>query len=285
MPIYVESVDGLRQEPLNQKAFNSFSIKQSISGELSMNFVTIKDDNNPGHELLEPQSKVHINGYDFTVKNFSENTYTKTVTALSTLFELKTNQVRGKIEGSVSLRQRVEFALANTGWIPLFDNVIENINVSIEEFGDDNSISLLEAIKEAYNVEYQIRPNNVIYFAREIGPDLDYVYRYRHNINEVVLVEDSTNLTTTIEGFGAGSLRERYTSPNVDVFGVLEAPVFRDDRYTVRENLIEKLRSLVQDVPTLAISSSIPEITQRAIGERVWLNYEPLGINMKVRIV
>ena len=65
----------------------------------------------------------------------------------------------------------------------------------------------------------------------------------------------------------------------------MEAEPIHDDRFTDARVLTEYIASQLLDVPELAIESSIPELTEREIGERVWLIYEPLGIEMQTRIL
>ena len=93
-------------------------------------------------------------------------------------------------------------------------------------------------------------PNKQLYFAKEIGGDNDYQYRYKHNISSIVLQEDTTNLATYIKGFGKDDLTVDYTSPNIDIFGRREEEPVKDERFTDATALLNYIKSKLQDDTT-----------------------------------
>ncbi|MEH7463823.1 phage tail protein [Bacillus thuringiensis] len=103
---------------------------------------------------------------------------------------------------------------------------------------------------------------------------------------------DSKGLTTYIKGSGK-DLEAEYRSPMADLFGEIHAQPFSDERFTVKENLIEKLKTLVNDTPNVSITVDFvdflrmdyPEEIPPDEGDAIYLIYEPLGIDLTTRIV
>lgn len=281
---YVTNLDGSQFEPLINIG-TDFKMEQSVNGTFIVSFSVFPSPQNTGYDLLQSESIVTMEGYDFKVKQYSSTDYSKKITAVSTFFEHSKTRVNGVFSGSHTLVNHLAFALDGTGWTYTVDSSIANQANYISDFGDDNVISLVDKICKYHECEYVILPNNQLYFAKEIGADNDHQYRYKHNISDVVLVEDSTNLYTFIRGYGADGLEVSYTSPNADIFGFLEAEPISDERFTDANALGNYIKNSITDVPELAIESKIPELTNREIGERVWLIYEPLNIEMQTRIL
>ncbi|WP_342575518.1 prophage endopeptidase tail family protein [Solibacillus sp. FSL K6-1781] len=281
---YVTSLDGSQVEPLINIG-TDFKLEQSVDGTFTVSSSCFPGENNPGYDLLKSETVITVENNDFKVKQYRDSVYSKNITALSIFFEQSKTQRHGIFSGSHTLNNQLNFVLAGTGWTFTVDSSIANITNYITDFGNDNIVSLVNKICKYHACEYQILPNNRLHFAKEIGPDEDYQYRYKHNVSDVVLIEDSTNLYTYIKGFGADGLEVDYTSPNVSVYGFKEAPPIRDDRFKDRAALLNYIKNSLKDVPDLAIESKIPELTNRAIGERIWLIYEPLGIEIQTRIL
>lgn len=282
--LYVTSLDGSQVEPLINIS-SDFKLEQSTDGTFQVSFSCFYSENNPGYNILRSESIITVDGNDFKVKQYNDTAFSKTVTAVSIFFELSKTQKIGIFTGSHTLNNHLNFAFAGTGWAYTVDTAIANLINPIENLGDENIISLVEKITNYHQVEYIILPGKNVRFAKQVGSDNDFQYRYKHNVSDVVLKEDTTNLYTFIRGFGADELQVSYTSPNTSVFGRLEAAPIKDDRFTNATALTNYIKNSISDVPELAIESRIPELTSRETGERVWLIYEPLNIEMQTRIL
>lgn len=281
---YVTSLDGSQVEPLINIG-TDFKMEQSVDGTFTVSFSCFPSDNNPGYNLLRSESIITVEGNDFKVKQYSDTAFSKTITAVSTFFELSKTQKDGIFSGSHTLNNHLTFALTGTGWTFTVDSAVANVTNFITNFGDENIIALVNKICKYHQVEYIILPNKTVHFAKQIGGDYDYQYRYKYNVSDVTLVEDSTNLYTFVRGYGADGLAVSYTSPNLSVFGKKEPDPIRDDRFTNAAALTNYIKNSITDVPELAIESRIPELTSRETGERIWLIYEPLNIEMQTRIL
>ena len=282
--IYVTSLNGSMVEPLINIG-TDFKLEQSTDGTFQVSFSCFPGENNPGYDILRSESIVTVDGNDFKVKQYSDTAFSKTITATSIFFELSKVQKIGIFSGSHTLNNHLNFAFTGTGWTYTVDSAVSNITNFIENLGDDNIISLIEKITKYHQVEYIIMPGKTVRFAKQVGPDNDFAYIYKHNVSDVVLTEDTTNLYTFIRGFGANDLQVSYTSPNLSTFGRLEAAPVRDERFTNTSALTNYIKNSITDVPELAIESRIPELTSRETGERVWLIYEPLNVEMQTRIL
>lgn len=276
--------DGSQVEPLI-KIGTDFNMEQIVDGTFTVSFSCFPGENNPGYELLKSESIITVDGNDFRVKVFADNVYSKSVTALSIFYDHLKTYRHGTFEGSHTLNNHINFALQGTGWTFTADANIANVTNYIRSFGNDNVIKLVQKICKYHECEFQILPNKQLFFAKEIGGDNDYQYRYKHNISSIVLQEDTTNLATYIKGFGKDDLTVDYTSPNISIFGRREEEPVKDERFTDATALLNYIKSKLQDEPQLAIETTIPELVARENGERVWLIYEPLGVEMSTRIL
>lgn len=281
---YVTSLDKTQVEPLINIG-DDFKMDQTVDGVLTVSFTSFPSPNNPGYDILKPETVVNVDGYDLKVKQYSDTEYSKSIVATSTFFELGKTRVGGLDGGTVTLDQAVKILLTGTGWTYSIDPSIADIYKLLPNFGNDNRIALNDRVISLWECEYVIMPNNHIHYATEIGPDNDYQYRYKHNISDVVVKEDTANIFTVIKGTGANDITATYRSPNADIYGELEAPPFSDSEIPDQAKLLEVLRKEINDKPELAIESNSPELTNRDIGERVWLIYEPINIEMKTRIL
>ena len=280
----VISLDGTQEEPLT-KIGKDFKMEQSVDGTFTVSFSTFAG-YNPAFDLLQSESVVAIADYKFKVKQFSKKRNGKTVAAINEFFELAGTRIDSIFGGSHTLANHLNFILGGTGWHYTIDPSIADITNYIDKLGDSNRIALIEKLCKYHQCEYIILPGNMrVHFAKQVGGDDDYQYRYKHNISEVVLKEDTNDLYTFIKGYGADGLEVSYTSPNASIFGIKEADPIRDERFTDPVALTEYIKAQLQDVPELAIESRIPELTERETGERIWLIYEPLGIELQTRIL
>ncbi len=282
--IYVNSLNGNQVEPLINIS-DDFKMEQSVDGTFTVSFTCFSSPNNVGYSLLRSESKITVEDNEFIIKQYNENIFSKSVVATSVFFENSKVQRRSIFSGNHTLRNHLDFALAGIDWEYTADSDIINTVNYIENLGDENIVSIIEKIVKAHAIEYQILPNNRLHFAKELGPSLDYQYRYKYNVSDVVMTEDSSNLYTVIRGYGADGLEVAYTSPNVSIFGVKEKDSIRDDRFTNAQSLMNYIKNQITDVPEMAIESKTLELTERSIGEKIWFLYEPLNIEMQTRIL
>lgn len=280
---YVTSLDGSQVEPLHGWG-TDFNLSQSVDGTLTVSSTVLATTNNPGYNVLASESVVTIDDLNFRVKQFAPGIGSKQFTAVSDFFDHNATWIHGIFSGSHTAANHAQFALAGTGWTAVIDSSLAGTNY-IPNFGNDSSVALIQKLCKYHQCEFAILPNKRIYLAKQIGPDNDYQFRYKHNVSDVVLKEDTSKLRTYIKGYGKDGLTVEYESPNAAIFGRREAEPVKDERFTDATALLNYIKLKLQDEPELAIESRIPELVNREIGERVWLFYEPLGVAMQTRIL
>lgn len=267
-------------EPLNK--YQGFLMEEEVNGAFTVSFTSFFHENNPGHELIEEESIITVDGYDFRIKQLKESNNRKSVTAISTFYDLVGHRQEEIYGGTRTFNQFATFIFSGTGWT--FTSDVTG-SALIPNFGTDNVIKLVQGLCQVYECEFKILPNNRIHFAKEIGPDNDAQYRYGHNIKALSKSVDTTNLRTQIRGYGADNLVVTYTSPNVDRFGLIKAEPVHDDRFTISANLIEYIARQLIDYPEVSFELDAVELINKELGERVWLIYELMGIEFQTRVL
>lgn len=101
-------------KPLNQ--ITGFEMQEEVNGALTVSFTSFYVENNPGHELLQEESLLDVEGYEFRIKQLKESINRKSVTALSSYFD-NSGVIQTEIYGGTrTLSEFVMFALTGTGW-------------------------------------------------------------------------------------------------------------------------------------------------------------------------
>lgn len=276
----VTNLSGLA-EPLNN--IQGFEMNEEVNGAFTVSFTSFNVDNNPGHVLMEEESIISVEGYDFRVKQLKESFNFKNIIAVSTFYDLGAHQQGDIYGGTRTFDEFIAFTLAGTNWTYANTDVIGS--AFIPNYGEDNVIKLLQSLCAAFKCEYKIMPNSHVLFAKEIGPDNEAQYRYGHNVETLSKSTDTTNLRTRIKGYGADGLTIIYTSPNSGIYGIIDAEEITDDDLITADELTDRLKQELIDYPEVTIELDSIELTDKELGERVWLIYEPIGIEFQTRIL
>ena len=262
--------------------FKDVEIVEEVSGSLTLSFTSFNFENK-AHHLLKEEEIVNVDGYDFVIKQINESTYTKQVAAVSTFFKLGGKYTHEIYGGTRTIRQFLDFIFKDTGWTYSYTG--NNPYIFIPNFGEDNKLKLIQDFIAVAKIEYKIEPKNHVVFKKEIGTDNNAQYRYGHNISALNKSVDTTDLVTRVKGIGANGLKVTYTSPYADSFGIIEAEPIVNDEVDDPDILLEHIKNNIQDVPLLAIELDAIELRDRELGEKVWLIYEPLKVDMQSRIL
>lgn len=271
-------------EALN--GIQGFEMVKDTDGNFSTQFSSfpILDKwSNPGHALIEEESVIDVEGFLFRVKQLKETRTRKEVTAISTFYDLKGVRQDTIYGGTRTFNEFATFTLQGTGWTFSTTDVTESR--FIENFGEENVIKLIEALCATFECEYEIMPGNHVIFAKQIGGDYESQYRYGHNVKALYKNVDTTNLRTEITGYGADGLIVTYLSPNHVKYGIHKADPVRDDQYSESDSMLELLKRTLVDYPEATFEMETVELTNKELGERVWLIYEPMGLEFQTRIL
>lgn len=272
-------------EPLNQ--ISNFEMEQEIKGNFTISFNTFNVNNNPAYRILQEESIITVEGHDFRVKQMKETRNAKQITAINTFFDLIDTRKNKIFGGTRTFEQFASFCLDSTPW--RFTSDVSGSRL-IENFGDNNVIALVTALCQVYECEYVIMPNNRIHFSKQVGGDYDAQYRYGYNVKALSKSVNTTNLKTYIEGYGAasesgGQLFVSYESPYASKSGKREANPVHDDRFTNGQALVDHIKGMLTDFPEVTFELDSIELTNKELGERVWLIYEPMGMEFQTRIL
>lgn len=274
--------DGLGQtESLTN--IQGFDMVKEVNGAFKVSFTSIFDQNNAGYDLLKEESIIEIDGYTFRVKQFKETNNRKNITANSTFFDLKGKRQEVIFAGTRTLEEFIGFTLQNTG--VTFENRDVTESKLIPNFGIGDVLDLIQTICIAFECEYDIQPGDHVIFAKQIGGEYDAQYRYGHNVQTLSKNVDTTNLRTRIKGTGGNGLEVVYTSPNHATFGIIDAEPIVNEQITESDSMTEHLKQQITDYPEATFEFDTAELTEKELGERVWLIYEPMNLEFMTRVL
>lgn len=264
---------------------NGVENMEQVNGEYSLSFVCFNTKNNEhAYPLVQEESIVELDGHEFRIKQMTEVRDRKEVHAQHIFFDLVDHYQEGTYGGTHTLDEFATYALKDTGFT--FENVDVTGGAFIPNFGEGNVVALIRQICDAFGCEYQIMPDKHLRFAKQIGADKDEQFRYKHNIKTLKKSVDTTKLATAIKGYSANGLVVEYHSPNEAIYGTRWAEPIKDDRYTIAESLLERLKQELVDVPEVSIELELSQLGfDVELGDRVWVIYEPLGIDFQTRVM
>lgn len=258
---------------------------EQVNGEYSLSFVCFNTKNNEhAYPLVQEEATVELDGHEFRIKQMTEARDRKEVHAQHIFFDLVDHYQEGTFGGTHTLDEFVQYALNGTGWT--FESVDVAESAFIPNFGEGNVVALIRQICDAFGCEVQIMPGRHLRFAKQIGEDKDEQFRYKHNIKTLKKSVDTTKLATAIKGYGANGLVVEYRSPNEVIYGTRWAEPIKDERYTIAESLLERLKQELVDVPEVTVELELSQLGfDVGLGDRVWVIYEPLGIDFQTRVM
>ncbi|WP_332606876.1 phage tail protein [Bacillus spizizenii] len=203
--------------------------------------------------------------------------------------DLRDNYVYETVSGVKAYRpdKALEIALKGSGYDYEINNEGLATSVSIENYGDGNSLTLLNSIADKFGAEYEC-VDSTVYFAKEIGRVTDNQIRYKYNVNDPQQEIDTSDLKTYIRGFGKG-VQAEYTSPLASVFGIRHADPVRDERYTQQSELLARIKRDLHDQIDISISLTYVELRRMGVqdirkGDYVWCIIDPFDIDVRLRV-
>lgn len=277
----VTTLNGATTAPITD--YKDDEMYEEVLGDFTLSFASFFTPENVGHALLTEESIVEADGHKFRIKQVTTTHHTKRVTAVHTYFDNADKRKYDIYGGTRTLNEFLTYTLAGTGWT--YVNVDITGSAFIPNYGNDNVVTLIDALCGAFNCEFKINANNTLTFSKSIGPNRDAVYRFKSNIRGLQHDVDTTKLKTVIRGTGGNGLNVTYRSPNASVFGDKEAEPIYDEDIATSSEMIARLRQEITEDPEVTIEVDTIELTEKELGERVWLIYEPLGIEFQTRIL
>lgn len=280
------------------------SRKQAVNGNRSLSFLLPKTDVNAhAFSLVEEECFItdQSTGHRYRIKQLEQRvagqTPVKSVTAMHEFFDLidvyKYNTLSNGVK---TISVIMDFIFANTGWTY---NIVEAFdNLEFENFGDDNCIALFNKALQRYRCEFELRSDKHVTIRRLIGIDADLQFRYNHNVKTFKHTIDTSNLSTYIRGEGKPNdkgvpvVTAEYTSPNAAIFGIRHAKPYSNETIIHQPTLLASLKRQLIDAPEVSIELEFSVLKDAGylsekpgLGDRVPTIYEPLGIDLDLRVM
>ena len=259
-------------------------------------------------DLIEYESSIIFNGQEFIIKKMTKNVVgglvTKQIVATHIYYTIQDGYQYEKVTGTKSINQLLThiFKAGNRGFTwEVIDPNKKFLTVQQENFGDGNYLKLINEILSDYNAV--VIPNNkhlMFYPISEYGQKVEEQIRYKYNTDEVTFDIDTYSLKTQIKGYGKlkdGINTENpkdsdyvftpitYTSPESETWGIRIQDPVTDERYTISRNMLERLKSDLQDYPSISGSVTLKWKISPQKGDYVPFIYEPLNINTYIQVV
>lgn len=278
-----------QNEQMNERFELAFSVGLSGKNEI-------------GYDMAAHESSVFLGGQEFVIKKVSEsasgNTLTKKVNAVHVSYTVQDYYQYAVRTGTMRIATMLSHALSSNHLDFSYEADDPDglfTSVERENFGDANALKLLQDITKDFGA-VMVADNKHFRFVpqEQFGEKTNEVIRYRYNTDQAEISIDTYDLRTQIRGFGKkkeGSDTEyvftpvTYTSPAVERWGLRIAQPVRDERYTVRQSMLERLERELSDQPSVSGTVSLTKQTNVRMGDYVRFVYEPLRINQFVQIV
>lgn len=257
-----------------------FEMVETLNEGYSLSFNVLSKDRY--YSLVEEWQTVTVEGHEFVIIKMKELPTYKQVEAIHSFYRLIGTRQEQILGGTRSINDFLQHVFNGTGW--RYETDVTG-SALIANFGVGNIVELVNQICAAFNCEYQLLPNKVVRFSKQIGGDNKAQYRYKKNVAAIAKTIDISDVYTKITAEGADGLQVVYTSPNAKAFGEIVAEPIKDERYTVRESLIEFARQNLKDEPSLSIELDVIETGNKTIGEKVYLIYEPMDFMAQTRVL
>ncbi|KAA8455236.1 phage tail protein [Weissella paramesenteroides] len=169
-----------------------------------------------------------------------------------------------------------------------------------DNWGMKNKLSLFNDVIDSMGGEFEINGTLVSIF-KNVGSDLSTIVRHGFNLSDMSLENDNTDFVTYGEGFGAYADQENqtgerlhvtYTSPLAKTFGKLHAEPIDDQRYTIKDNLLQAIKDKVDGSFAVSIKLSLYDLTAAGypykmanVGDWLLAIDENLDFKQKIRII
>lgn len=299
--IFIQDYEKTKKEILTDYDKSTFTENWQENETWEISFTIVKTKfNELAFDLVDYENSVFFNGQEFIVKQMGVSAegaaITKTVTATHIYYTMQDGFQYDTITGTRSINQLLAhvFKPDNRGFTwNVVDPNKKFLPVEQENFGNGNYLKLVEEILKDYDAIVIPDNKNLTFFPRsEYGKKTEEQIRYKYNTDSVKFDIDTFNLKTQIKGFGKKKEDDTYyftpityTSKQSEKWGIrVQSPV-SDDRYTVSGNMLERLKTDLQDYPSISGSVTLKWKISPEKGDHVPFIYEPLNINTYIQVV
>lgn len=271
-----------------------------VNGDISLSFFVPKTENNAhAFDLVQEESVVEYDGQEYRIKSMEERTINGTPvkridSAPHVFFDIIDKHQYDTLSGSINATRALNHIFDVTDWTWVNHGAFNS--VEFENFGDDTALALFVTFLSRYGAEFEITGPREVTLKNQIGELKEEQFRYQYNIKTLSRNVNTENLSTYIKGYGKKTTDEEgnvlseitaeYTSPNASIYGLRDAPPVRDERFTSEPTLEEHLQKVIKDTPDVSIEIEVVHLGMDVnIGDRIYLIYEPLNLDLVVRVM
>ncbi|MCM6835953.1 phage tail protein [Leuconostoc mesenteroides] len=280
-------------------AVGTIQRKSALNGEKSLTG-TLYD----GDDVLNKIDKgwsLEFDNEPYIVTYFERNDNDNSVSfdAIHKFFwDMAKNVLYSETSGSHTIKWYLDQIFADAGYTYAL-NFNPNA-IAKDNWGMKNKLSLFNDIITSIEGEFEINGTLVSIF-KNIGTDLSTIVRYGFNLSDMTIENDASGFVTYGEGFGAYADQENmtgdrlhvtYTSPLASVYGKLQAEPIDDQRYTIKSNLLDAVKSQVDGSFSISVNLSLYDLSVAGYPYKManvgdWLTAvdENLDFKQRIRII
>ncbi|MET1176930.1 phage tail spike protein [Peribacillus simplex] len=247
------------------------AITDSLNGKKDLSFtISLTEDNRVEYDQLINDNIIVIDEKRFKKQRYfilnvesDHIEFVKTITASHTyVTRLVNNYVSRAKKGKLSLKTGLDVALSGSGFsYILAADAKELADVEYENFGEDNSMALMDQLIEDFNLEIDV-DNTKIYVYKNMGKKINYKLDTRYNVAGLKTSTSTQNSTTRIMGYGKKDAKDKYlfdpvlyVHPEEKKYLLDGAPRWadelRDERYTSKSSILRPMKRLVNPYPEI----------------------------------
>lgn len=274
---------------------------KGVNGEKSISGVIYTND-----EILEGI------GRGWKVRFNSENYYLTYVTPIDDgrrievefdavhefFFDMHKSVVHAQLDGSNTMRTYLNFIFDGSGYTYSLESEVAAFEK--QSFGLKNRLTLFKDIISSTGLEFSVN-GKIVRILPEVGTDLSTIVKKGFNMNELKIEKDVSSFITAQKGYGAffdeedhskGRLVVEFVSPLAEIYGHLEGDPIIDERYTIKENLLERVKKEVESSYGISATLDMEDLTQAGYeyerpheGDYIMAINKDLKFAQKIRII
>jgi phage minor structural protein len=284
-------------------------ITEVLNNEYLLSFITRKDDH--WTNIVE-ENIIECDGQKFIIKDVNENRQGKVLLKQVTAHHIYTTLIDYYLDSYIDFQAQVDIyylmdlIVAGTPFTYSVNSTFPKKDVF--DFGEDNKLKWTRFVQNHYQAELEFDGYHITLHEQR-GLDNGVSFRYGKNLKSVTRNVKSNNLITRLYGYGKDGLTiEGYTDP---VTGITYTTKYIDSQYINnypypksgklsrpdiedQGNLLEAMKEHLSEVevPKVSYEGEIVELAKLGfphegfrLGDTITVRDQPLGIDVKVRIV
>lgn len=213
-------------------------------------------------------------------------------------FDMHKSVVHSQLDGSNTMRTYLNFIFDGSGYTYSLESEVAAFEK--QSFGLKNRLTLFKDIISSTGLEFSVN-GKIVRILPEVGTDLSTIVKKGFNMNELKIEKDVSSFITAQKGYGAffdeedhskGRLVVEYVSPLAEIYGHLEGDPIIDERYTIKENLLKRVKQEVESSYGISATLDMEDLIQAGYeyerpheGDYIMAINKDLKFAQKIRII